>query len=55
MDLKQRAPNLNSLINNTGIQRVEDLTSGGFSDAEATINTNLLGPMRITAALMGHC
>lgn len=41
------------LINNAGIQRVEDLTSGKIAHAEATINnTNLLGPIRITAALI---
>jgi uncharacterized oxidoreductase len=31
---------------------VEDLTSGEIADAEATINTNLLGPIRMTAALI---
>jgi uncharacterized oxidoreductase len=45
-------PKLNVLINNAGIQRVEDLTSGELSDAEATININLLGPIRLTAALI---
>ena len=40
------------LINNAGIQRVEDLTSGDIADAEATFNTNVLGPMRLTAALV---
>ncbi len=50
--LKRRFPNLNVLINNAGIQRVEDLTSGEVADAEATLQTNLLGPIRITAALV---
>jgi uncharacterized oxidoreductase len=50
--LQERFPKLNVLINNAGIQRVEDLTSSETADAEATINTNLLGPIRITAALI---
>jgi uncharacterized oxidoreductase len=51
-ELQKRFPKLNVLINNAGIQRVEDLISGAIADAEATINTNLLGPIRITAALI---
>ena len=50
--MRTRFPSLNVLRNNAGIQRVEDLRSGGIAEAEATINTNLLGPMRLTAALM---
>ena len=50
--VRTRFPNLNVLVNNAGIQKVEDLTSGEMADAEAMINTNLLGPMRLTAALM---
>jgi uncharacterized oxidoreductase len=49
-----RFPKLNVLINNAGIQRVEDLASGEAADAEATIQTNLLGPIRLTAALIRH-
>jgi uncharacterized oxidoreductase len=49
---KQRFPKLNVLVNNAGMQRVEDLTSGDTADAEETINTNLLGPIRLTAALI---
>jgi uncharacterized oxidoreductase len=52
--MRIRFPKLNVLINNAGIQRVEDLTCGDVADAEATINTNLLGPMRLTAALIGQ-
>ena len=48
----ERYPKLNVLINNAGIQRLEDLTSGDLSVAEATISTNLLGPIRLTAALI---
>ena len=49
-------PALNVLVNNAGIMRVEDLLSDPFdlADAEATIATNLLGPIRLTAALLPH-
>ena len=46
--VKQRIPKLNVLVNNAGMQRVEDLTAGHTADAEATISTNLLGPIRLT-------
>jgi uncharacterized oxidoreductase len=52
--LLARYPSLNVLVNNAGIQRVEDLKAGEMRDAEATIATNLLGPMRLTAALVSH-
>jgi uncharacterized oxidoreductase len=47
-------PGLNVLINNAGIMRPEDLTSppAYLDDAEETIATNLLGPIRLTAALL---
>ncbi len=45
-------PDLNAVIHNAGIMRVEDLKSGGVADAEAVITTNLLGPIRLTAALL---
>jgi uncharacterized oxidoreductase len=45
-------PSLNAVIHNAGIMRPEDLKSGGLADAEAVITTNLLGPMRLTAALL---
>jgi uncharacterized oxidoreductase len=47
-------PSLNVLINNAGIMRAEDLISGDTATAEATISTNLLGPIRMTAALLPH-
>jgi uncharacterized oxidoreductase len=47
-------PKLNVLINNAGIQRIEDLQTGEIADAEETITTNLLGPIRLTAALIQH-
>jgi uncharacterized oxidoreductase len=48
-------PGLNVLVNNAGIMRMETLE--GFrdlADAEATITTNLLGPIRLTNALIDH-
>lgn len=49
-------PALNVLINNAGIMKVEDLTADpfGLDIAEETIATNLLGPIRLTAALLPH-
>jgi uncharacterized oxidoreductase len=49
-------PALNVLINNAGIMRPEDVVtqSSDVADAEATITTNLLGPIRLTAALLPH-
>ncbi len=48
-------PNLNVLINNAGIMRREDLTSThDLIDAEQTVVTNLLGPIRLTNALTDH-
>ncbi len=45
-------PRLNVLINNAGIMRPEDLRKGETADAEAMIATNLLGPIRLIAALL---
>jgi uncharacterized oxidoreductase len=47
-------PGLNVLINNAGIAKVEDLKSPPdyLKDAEETVTTNLLGPIRLTAALL---
>lgn len=49
-------PNLDVLINNAGIMRYErlDADSVDLADAEETIATNLLGPIRLTAALLPH-
>jgi len=49
-------PTLNVLINNAGISRLEDLKtkSENQDSAEAMITTNLLGPIRLTAALLPH-
>lgn len=47
-------PALNVVIHNAGVMRAEDLTADDYdaADAEATIATNLLGPIRLTAALL---
>jgi len=48
-------PEVNVLINNAGIMRFEALDQArDLSDAEATITTNLLGPIRLTNALIDH-
>lgn len=49
-------PALNVVINNAGIMQAEDLKAEVFDldTVEATITTNLLGPIRLTAALLGH-
>jgi uncharacterized oxidoreductase len=52
--LASEYPSLNVLINNAGIMRMEDLLDqqDDLADAEAIITTNLLGPIRLTAALL---
>lgn len=48
-------PTLNILFNNAGIMKFEDLTSRrDLSDAEATLAINVLGPIRLTNALIDH-
>ncbi|MFL0414139.1 SDR family oxidoreductase [uncultured Sphingomonas sp.] len=48
-------PGVNVLINNAGIMRSEPLDrSRDLADAEATITTNLLGPIRLINALVDH-
>lgn len=49
-------PDLNVLVNNAGISRPEDLLNpqAYLADAEAMVVTNLLGPLRLTAALLPH-
>ncbi|HVZ83893.1 MAG TPA: SDR family oxidoreductase [Terracidiphilus sp.] len=49
-------PKLNVVINNAGIMRTETLTAEpvDLADSEAIVATNLLGPIRLTAALLPH-
>ena len=50
--LQSDFPTLNVVIHNAGIMRPESLRDSAVADAEATIATNLLGPIRLTAALL---
>ena len=54
MKLGSDFPALNVLVNNAGIMRAENLLAqlGGLEDMEAIVATNLLGPFRLTAALL---
>lgn len=48
-------PGLNVLVNNAGVMRTEDLSTGEAAPAEIaeqTVAVNLLGPIRLTAALL---
>ena len=52
--LAEKYPSLNVVVNNAGIMRPEKLLDQpeDLADAEATVTTNLLGPIRLTAALL---
>ncbi|MDQ0643705.1 SDR family oxidoreductase [Microbacterium murale] len=49
-------PDLNVIVPMAGIMRVEDWTEPGsfLETAEATVTTNLLGPIRLIAAFIEH-
>lgn len=49
-------PSLNVIVHNAGIMIAEDIAGGGWdaSIAEDIVATNLLGPIRLTAALLPH-
>ena len=49
-------PGLNVLVNNAGIMKTENLKTlpASLGDSEAVITTNLLGPIRLTAAFLPH-
>jgi len=51
-----RHPDLNVLLNNAGIMRPEKIAEGPewLATAEAEVTTNILGPLRLTAALLPH-
>ncbi|GAA1858017.1 SDR family oxidoreductase [Myceligenerans crystallogenes] len=54
-DVVARYPELNILVAMAGMMRAEDWTTPGFlDDAEAHVTTNLLGPIRLIAALNEH-
>jgi uncharacterized oxidoreductase len=52
--MAEEYPSLNVVIHNAGIMRPENLLEQPeeLTDAEAIITTNLLGPIRLTAALL---
>jgi len=53
--LTAQHPALNMVVHNAGIMRPEDLKGADYlATAEATVATNLLGPIRLTAALLPH-
>ncbi|AFL90371.1 short-chain dehydrogenase, teichoic and lipoteichoic acid D-alanine esterification [Terriglobus roseus DSM 18391] len=53
-ELIAKYPKLNAVMHNAGIMKNEDVKQGRTEDAEATITTNLLGPIRLNAALLPH-
>ena len=54
-ELIERHPAFNMLVNNAGIMRHEDAAGRrDLGDAEQTIITNVLGPIRLTNALVDH-
>jgi uncharacterized oxidoreductase len=51
----QKLPDLNVLVNNAGMMQSENLRDpASVAQAEATVATNLLGPIRLTLALLPH-
>ena len=49
----ERHPDLNVLVNNAGVMRYENVTARrDLRDTEETVTTNLLGPIRLTNALI---
>lgn len=54
-DIVARRPELNVLVNNAGIMAPEDASAKRDLDhAEATVVTNILGPIRLIDALVDH-
>ena len=51
-----RHPSLNVVINNAGIMPFDDAGSGELDDEQAVhlVHTNLLGPVRVSAAFVEH-
>jgi len=55
-ELLAQHPSLNAVIHNAGIMRAENLHTAPdyLGDAEETIATNFLGPVRLNAGLLPH-
>ena len=55
-EIIDKHPSLNVLINNAGVMKVEDVLAEPFDllVPEATIASNLLGPIRLIGALLPH-
>ena len=54
-ELLAKYPTLNVLINNAGIMQIDDVATGIDDELiESTITTNLMGPIRLTGALIDH-
>jgi uncharacterized oxidoreductase len=53
-EIRERFPELNVLIANAGISRTEDMTADDWdtSDAQAVVETNILGVLRVTAEFL---
>jgi len=53
-EIRARFPDLNVLIANAGISRAADMAADGWdaADAQAIVETNILGVLRVTAALL---
>jgi uncharacterized oxidoreductase len=49
-------PTLNTVIHNAGIMQAEGMVKApeNLATVEATVTTNILGPMRLTSALLPH-
>jgi uncharacterized oxidoreductase len=54
-ELVSKYPTLNVLLNNAGIMEIDDASNRISDDLiERTITTNLMGPIRLTSALVEH-
>ena len=47
-------PALNVVVHNAGTMAIERVADGKVAEAETIVATNLLGPIRLTAALLPH-
>lgn len=54
-EIVAKFPDLNVLVNNAGIMNAEDVSAKrDLTQAEATVVTNILGPIRLIDALVDH-